>query len=344
MARTADDTMSRFSSVMKDIESGKFAPVYVLYGDEPYFTDEIVSALLRNVLSDTERDFNQTLVYGNDVTAVQVMDIARSYPVFSERRLVVVRESQLMKNLEDMKYYFEKPLESTVLALAFSGSGFDKRKAAYRLASSSGTVLESSVLKDYQVRDWILSSLSAKRLTADREAVEMLCEFCGTDLRRMNMELTKLSSALPEGQTKVTSALVEANTGISREYNVFELTKAMSRGDLMAASKVAARLGADRKTPLVVVMGVLASHFMKLLKCAAAESAGRIPDQVLAKTIGVYPSFLAEYRQAVRMYGVGRIMGAISLLKEYDRKSKTGGHGDASDSEILTELVVRLMS
>ena len=228
MAKGFQDTDSLCRELVKDACNGVFKPVYLLMGDEPYYVDMVCDAILEHCLDESEKDFNQTVCYGSDVDADTVITAARRYPMFADRQLVVVKEAQMMKGLEDLAVYCQKPLESTVLVIAMHGASADKRKSLYKTVSKMGVVVESQALRDYEVPRWIPMFYQTKGLTIAPDAAALLAEHAGTDLAKIAIETEKMLKNLPEGATNVTAADVEKNVGISRQYSIFELTKELS--------------------------------------------------------------------------------------------------------------------
>lgn len=345
MAKVSKSTAEEYAVLKREIEAHRFSPVYVLMGEEPYYVDSLVELLENNVLSESERDFNRTVFYGMDADVSDVVYTAMSYPVFSQRRLVVVRQAQMMKKQELLQSYFEAPLESTVLVLAYSGSAMDKRKSIYKKALATGVVFESLPVRDYQMPSWISTYVKSEGYDIDPDAAELLAEHCGTELKIVTMELTKLMRLLPEGNNRIDLPMVEGNTGISREFSVFELTKALSMKDVSKSYRIAHYIGLDsKKTPMVLVMGALVSHFLKILKLEALELNGRKSDLEISSATGIFRSYVGEYRLAASHFPMKKCMGIIAMLAEYDFKLKSGGAGEASDREFLMEITGRILN
>ena len=331
--------------IVADVRGGVFAPVYLLMGEEPYYPDRACAAIVENALQDHERDFNQTVFYGLDTDAMTVASEARSYPMMADRRLVVLREAQSMKTLEDLAAYCEEPLESTVLVILLHGGKVDKRKALYKNVVKNGVVLDSAALRDYEIDRWIAMYYREKGLSIAPDAALLLGESAGTDLGKIAVETDKLLKNLPEGTTTVTAADIEKNVGISRQYSVFELTRELSLHNAPKALKIAAWLGATPRFALPMATAALFNHFYRILKYGAVlRDDPRAGNDVKAKVLGVNPYFFREYDTAVQNYPLRKCMQILALIEEYDYKGKGGGAGEATQEQLLMELVSKILN
>ena len=345
MAKGFQDTDSLCWGIVNDAKSGVFKSVYLLMGDEPYYVDMVCDAILEHCLDESERDFNQTVCYGADVDADAVITAARRYPMFADRQLVVVKEAQMMKNLEDLAIYCQKPLESTVLVIAMHGASADKRKSLYKTVSKTGVVVESQALRDYEVPRWIPMYYRSKGLDITPDAAALLAEHAGTDLNKIAIETVKMMKNLPEGTTKVTATDIEKNVGISRQFSIFELTKELSLKNSAKALRIAAYIGSSAKFAMPMAVSALYTHFYRILKYSALLMQNPRPaNDQKAKVLGVNPYFFSEYDTAVRNYPVKKCMAVIALLKDYDYKGKGGDVGEATPSELMVELTARILT
>lgn len=345
MAKSTSDTGSRCREIVSEVRRGIFKPVYLLMGEEPYYIDIVCEAIIENALDESERDFNQTICYGADVTVDAVVTAARRYPMFAERQLVVVKEAQMMKNMEGLSVYCEKPLDSTVLVLCMRGASADKRKSLYKTVSKIGTVLESAAVRDYEIARWIGSFYAEKGLEIAPDAAALLGEYAGTDLGKIAVETDKLLKNLPEGTTRITVQDIEKNVGISRQFSIFELTKELSYRNAAKALRAAAYIGASPKFAMPVAVSALFTHFYRILKYEALlmHTPHPAPDQK-AKVLGVNPYFFREYDSAAANYPLKKCMAAVALLREYDFRGKGGNAGEATPEQMLTELVVKILN
>ena len=345
MAKGFQDTDSLCWGIVNDAKNGVFKSVYLLMGDEPYYVDMVCDAILEHCLDESERDFNQTVCYGADVDADAVITAARRYPMFADRQLVVVKEAQMMKNLEDLAIYCQKPLESTVLVIAMHGASADKRKSLYKTVSKTGVVVESQALRDYEVPRWIPMYYRTKGLDITPDAAALLAEHAGTDLNKISIETVKMLKNLPEGTTKVTASDIEKNVGISRQFSIFELTKELSMKNSAKALRIAAYIGSSAKFAMPMAVSALYTHFYRILKYAALLMQNQHPgNDMKAKVLGVNPYFFSEYDAAVRNYPVKKCMAVIALLKDYDYKGKGGDVGEATPAELMVELTARILT
>ena len=345
MAKGFIEVDSLCREIVKDARNGIFKPVYLLMGDEPYYVDMVCDAILEHCLDESERDFNQTVCYGADVTADAVISAARRYPMFAERQLVVVKEAQMMKSLDELAIYCQKPLESTVLVIAMHGATADKRKSLYKTVSKMGVVVDSPVLRDYEMAKWISMFYQTKGLNIAPDAAALLGEHAGTDLNKIAIETEKMLKNLPEGTTQVTASDIEKNVGISRQFSIFELTRELSMKNAEKALRIAAYLGSSAKFAMPAAVSALYTHFYRILKYGALLMRDpRSANDQKAKVLGVNPYFFAEYDTAVRNYPVKRCMAVIALLKEYDFKGKGGDVGEATPAELMVELTARILN
>ena len=343
--RNYTETDRQVRAILEDVRKGVFSPVYLLMGEEPYYPDLVCDAIVENCLQEWEKDFNETICYGADVDADTVITAARRFPMMAERQLVVVKEAQAMKSLEDLALYCQKPLDSTVLVILLHGASADKRRSLYKTALKTGVVVESAALRDYEMPQWIAQYYRERGLDIDPEAAVLLAESAGTDLGKIAVETDKLLKNLPEGSTRVSVQDIEKNVGISRQFSVFELTKALSYRDARSALRISAHIGEAPRFAMPMAVSALFTHFYRILKYGVFLSVNRPADtSAKAKLLGVNPFFMKEYDTAVRNYPLPRCMKAVSLLCDYDYKGKGGSAGEATPGELLTELVSKLLN
>ena len=323
---------NQVNSILEDVRSGIFKCVYLLMGEEPYYPDVVCDAILDNCLQDWEKDFNQIVCYGSEVDAETVITAARRFPMMAERQLVVVKEAQQMKSLEELALYCQQPLDSTVLVILMHGASADKRKALYKSVAKTGVVLESPAMRDYEMPRWIQDYYQGLGLAIHPEASALLAESAGTDLGKIVVETQKLLKNLPEGVKEISAEDIEKNIGISRQYSIFELTKCLSYRDAARALKIAGHIGEAPRFMLPMAVAPLFTHFNRILRYAAGEKPN------------VNPYFLKEYDAAVRNYPLPRCQAVISLLCEYDYKGKGGDAGEASQAQLLMELITKILN
>jgi DNA polymerase III, delta subunit len=347
MAKTSVNIDAQCAKILSDIREGRFSPLYLLMGDEPYYPELVCEAIVQHCIPTEEKDFNETVCYGGEVTAAQVVTAARRFPMMAERQLVVVKEAQQMKDIEELAFYCAEPLESTVLVILLHGASVDKRRAFYKAAQKLGVVVDSPALRDYEVPNWILSHFASRGLQIDPQAAALLAESVGTDLSTVVIETDKLTKALPEGATRVSVGDIERNVGISRQFSVFELTKELSLKNGDKALKIAVHLGNAARFAMPMAVSALFMHFNRILRYGALLERNRYPspEDKARALAGVNPYFYKEYDTAVRNYPVPKAMAAISLLCDYDYLGK-GGDGTTlvSDGELLVELTAKLLN
>lgn len=346
MAKNGINVEAQCAELISDARRGSFRKVYLLMGEEPYYPDMVCNALLESVVDEDARDFDQFVFYGSDTDADTVISAARGFSMFGGRVLVMVKEAQLMKDIERFSVYCENPLDSTVFVVCLHGATVDKRKSFYKLASKVGAVVDSPAVRDYEMPRWIQAYYSSRGLSIDPRAAQLLAESAGTDLSKIAAETEKMLKNLPEGASSVSVSDVEKNVGISRQFSIFELTGALSLKDAPSALKIASHVGNAARFAMPMAVSAIFGHFYKILKCEAYLQANGYADPATkARILGVNPYFLKEYDRAMANYPIRKTMAVISLLNDYDFKGKGGDIGpDTPPGEILTELVTRILN
>jgi len=352
MTKQTSDSAAEFRAIKGDILAGKIAPVYLLFGKEHYYLDELCKLLMDKVLPPEERDFGQIVFFGADTTAEKVVSAARQFPMMISRQLVVVKEAQMLQKIENIGVYFEGIMPSTVLVICYktpndptkTSKNIDKRSSFYKQAVKCGVVFESNPVPDYKMGRAIENFIEEKGLKIAPDAAQMLAEFAGTDLQKIALEVDKLLKLLPDGASKISARDIEENVGMSRDYSVFELTKALSVKDSAKCFRIVHFFGeSPKRFPLVMTLASLSGHFIKILRFHALLQAGTPRGEILSQ-LGINPYFASEYDTAIRNYPVKQTMRVIALLKEYDRKSKSNLRGDASDGDLLQELICKILA
>ncbi|MCR4571846.1 MAG: DNA polymerase III subunit delta [Bacteroidales bacterium] len=345
MAKTSVNIAQQCKEIIDSVKAGRFAPVYLLMGDEPYYPELVCQAIIDNCLQDFEKDFNETICYGPDVSASQIVTTARRFPMMAERQLVVVKEAQQMKGLEDLAVYCAEPLESTVLVLLMHKASADKRKSLYKSVQKAGVVVDSPAIRDYEISNWISSYYNSRGLRIEPQAAALLGESAGTELSVIAAETEKLLRNLPEGCTEVRVEDVEKNVGISRQYSIFELTRELSLKNAAKALKIATHIGTAAKFAMPMAVSALYTHFYRLLKYEAALAKDpRMGQQERAAVLGVNPFFLREYDAAVRNYPVPSAMKVIAMLCEFDYLGKGGDGAATTPDQLLVELTAKILN
>jgi DNA polymerase III subunit delta len=332
-----------YQQILAQLKKKEFAPVYFLHGSEPFFIDTISNFIEENALSDSERSFNQIILYGKDTGHLTVIDNARRYPMMSKYQVVIVKEAQQMNDLKELDKYLEKPLDSTILVLCHKHKKFNTNTKFGKLLAKQGVVFESKKLYDNQVPDWIQGQLKFQGHRIANDAAELMAEYLGTDLSVVMHELTKLTLHVEKG-TEITTAHVEEFTGISREYNIFELQKALSTRDSAKTGRIIQNFIANpKRNSLIMVTSSLGNYFTKVYQLHFLKNAR---DSEVQEALNLRSSWaVREYRQAMRNFPLPKTEAIIGILKEYDLKSKGVGFNTVGkkEGELLKEMIFRIL-
>jgi DNA polymerase-3 subunit delta len=333
---------TNFKQVMEDLKNRVFKSMYLIMGEETYFIDQISNYLQNNLLPESDRTFNQIIFYGKDTDVLNIISAARKYPMMATHNVVIIKEAQSLKNIEQLLHYVEKPLASTILIINYKYKNLDKRTALYKSIMSKGLVFESNKIYEDQIPAWIEKYLKGKGYSIELNASMMLVEFLGNDLSKIAGELDKLIITLPQNQKKITPEHVESNIGISKEYNNFELQKALILKDDLKAYRIAIYFGDNQKnTPFAVTIASLYYFFSKLIAFHYLKDASR---NEIASELKINPYFLNDYIQGYKVYPIDKSLKIISVLREYDLKSKGIGNYSATPGDLLKELIFRILN
>jgi len=340
----APDTLEQFKSIKSRILGGTFSPFYLLMGEEPYYVDKVLELITEQALEPFERDFNQYTLYATDTTTREITDICSRFPMMAQRQLVIVKEAQSLKKTEELIPYLENPVATTVLVLCFNGKNADKRTSFYKTATKYGCIFESAKLSEEGVPKWIEQYLKSFGKSIDGDAAMLIAECAGNDLRKIVLEVDKLIKSLPEKSVNITAADVEKIIGISREFNITELTNAIAYGNAAKAFKIAYYFGESPKQyPLPKTLGFLFFFFWKLEQIHAYTLQSSRPSlQEAASQAGLYYRTATSYIAAAQRYPLRKTMRIISSLKECDMKSKSNSRGSATEGELLIELLGKI--
>ncbi|GGH76618.1 MAG: DNA polymerase III subunit delta [Bacteroidetes bacterium] len=329
-----------FEAIQSELNKKIYRPIYFLMGEEPYFIDAIVDRIEEEVLDESERGFNQSVLYGKDVSAQDIISEAKRFPMMSDKQVVVVKEAQHIRNIEDLKSYAEQPQPSTVLVIAYKYKKLDKRKALAKVLAKSHVLFESKKLYDNQVADWVSNMIREGGYKVSPKAVALLTEFVGSDLGRMNQEIEKLMLVVPKGG-EISADVIERNIGISKDYNNFELQKALGEGDILKANKIVHYFAQNPKdNPLVVTISLVFSFFTKVM--IVHSHPGKSPQEI-AGALRVNPYFAKDYLQAAKRYNMNKCLRIVGYIREADGRSKGLGGGDISHEDILRELLFKIL-
>ena len=332
-----------FEEICRDIVAKKFQPVYILMGEEPFFMDRITDLLPENVLSESEKDFNQMIMYGADTDAAMIINAARRFPMMSEYQLVVVREAQLVRDIELLTNYVKSPLKSTVLVINYKYKTLDRRKTLASATDKTGILFESKKIPDYKMPAFIVSFMQQRSIGIDPKAAQMLSDFLGNDLSRLNKELDKLALILPEKVAKrITPELIEQNIGISKEYNNFELIKALAVKDVLKANRIAQYFEKNPKSnPIQMTLPVIFNYFSNLLICYYTKDRS---ETGIMTALGLRGTFqVKDYMTGLRNYPAMKVFNLISDIRTTDARSKGVENTSVSDADLLKELLYKIL-
>ena len=328
-----------FEAVMRDLKAGVFAPVYLLMGEEGYYTDQICDYIANHALRPEEQDFNQTVVFGADVTSGQVADMAKRFPMMAERQVVIVKEAQNLKNWDRLEAYMEKPQPTTVLVICYKNGSVDGRKKIVAKAQKVGVVFESKKLRDYQLAGFIESYLKTQKVTIDNKSAQMVAEAIGADLSRLVSELDKVILSLPVDDRRVTPDVVERQIGVSKEYNGYEFRDAIARRDILKVNKIVKYFNSNPKTgSAFMLIPVLFSYFQNLMLAYYAPN--RNNEDSVAQFLDLRAGWAAkEYVLGTKNYSGKKVMQIIEKIRETDAKSKGLDNPNTPIGDLIKELV-----
>ena len=332
---------SNYDEIISDLNKRIFKPVYFLAGEEPYYIDLLTDYIECNVLTEEEKSFNQIVIYGEDTTVPAIIETSRRFPMMASHQVVIIKEAQSVKKIEDLIIYVEKPMPSTILVINYKYKVVDKRTKFYKALEAHALYFESARLRDYQVPAWIERYLMARGIRTDPSASAMLTEYLGTDLHKIANELEKLIITLPQGKPVITSSLIEKNIGISKDYNNFELQKAIGEKNVLKANMIVHYFADNPKdNPITLSIASLFSYFSKLLTYHYLTDKSK---NNVAAALKVNPYFVRDYEESAAKYNVSKTVRVISLFRTYDMKSK--GYGDVSSEpgDLLKELVFKIL-
>lgn len=351
MAKQATETGPLAAKIESDIRKGDIKPFYLLFGKEHYYIDRICNLIMEHALPAEERDFGQMIYYGVDTTPEEIVSHARQFPMMVSRQVIVVKEAQGLKGVEKIDAYFDKLMPTTVLVICYktpadsNAKNIDKRTKFYKRAGEVGVVLECEPVKEWKITGWIEDFVRNEGFTMEEGAADMIAEACGTSLSKIALAVDKLGKALAGGSRHITCKAIEDNVGMSREYSAFELAGALCEKDAAKAYRISNYFGENSKRfPIQMVGAALSSQFLKMLRYHAC-AAQRMDEATMAATLGLNPFIMRrDYGRYARNYPLKSCMKAVAILKEFDYRSKSNARGEASDGDLLVELVSRLLA
>jgi DNA polymerase III subunit delta len=330
-----------FEEIMSDLKNRIYKPVYFLAGEEPYYIDLITNYIEEKVLPEAEKAFNQMVLYGEDTTMPSIIETSRRFPMMSNHQVIIVKEAQSLKKIDDLVFYLEKPLQSTILVFNYKYKLLDKRTKLYKMIDSSAVYFESNRLRDYQVPPWIERYLMVKGIKTEPNASAMLTEYLGTDLHKIVNELDKLLINLPPGKQIITNELIEKNIGISKDYNNFELQKAVGEKNILKANMIVHYFADNpRDNPINLTIASLFSYFTKVLTYHYLTDKSK---NNVAAVLKINPFFVRDYETTAAKYSIKKTVEIIGLLRIYDMKSKGFGDLSSAPGDLLKELVYKIL-
>lgn len=328
--------------IIKELRNKQFRPIYYLMGEEPYYIDKISEYIATTILTEAEKEFNQTILYGSETDIATVITTAKRYPMMSEHQVIIVKEAQNLKNIDDLCYYLQKPLTSTILVLCHKNGVLDRRKKVTSLIEKCGILYESKKIKESQLPNFIANYLKKKGITIEPKSAEILSEFVGADLSRLTGELEKLIITLPQGQVRITPEQIEKNIGISKDYNNFELKSALIEKNIFKANQIIKYFEENPKSnPLQMTLSLLFNFFSNLM---LAYYAPQKTEQGIAMQLNLRNTWQSkEYLIAMQRYSGVKVMKIIEEIRYSDAKSKGVGNASQTNGEILKELVYKIL-
>jgi DNA polymerase-3 subunit delta len=330
-----------YEQILTELRKKVYQPVYFLMGEESYYIDLISDFIQNNVLDEGEKEFDQTIVYGKDTDISAIINAAKRYPMMAKYQVLIVKEAQLIKSWDDLVYYLQNPLKSTILVFCYKYGTPDKRKKWFQDLGKTGIVYESVKLRDYEIGNWITKYTKSKNVAIDEKAIVMLSEYLGTDLSKLVNELDKLILTKPVDMPRITPDLVEKNIGISKDFNVFELQAALVNRDALKANRII-RYFADNKkaNPLVLVFAQLFKFFSDLMLYHY------LPDKsqgAVASELKINPYFVKDYQKAAQTFGAWKTMNIISFIRETDARYKGIDNPSTDEGDLLKELIFKIL-
>ena len=330
-----------YNDIFKELKNKIYKPIYFLQGEEPYFIDRITEYIQKNVLTEAEKSFNQTVLYGKDTTVEDVINTARRFPMMANNQVVIVKEAQHLSDLKPLIHYVNNPQKSTILVINYKYKTLDGRSKLNKVLKDNTVFFTSKKIPEYKMSQWISKYLSTKNVNISDDASVLLAEYLGNDLNKITHELEKLFLTLPSTKEKITPADIEKNIGISKDYNVFELNKALADKNILKANQIINHFGKNpSENPLPMVIGTLYYFFSKVLGYHFSKHKD---ERKLASTLKINPKMVWQYKKAAQKYDPNKLARIIGYLREYDLKSKGMNNVGTPDGELLRELVFKIL-
>ncbi len=330
-----------FDQILSDIKNRVYKPVYFLMGEEPYFIDKITDLIASSVLEESQKPFNLNILYGKDTDVSTIDSTARRFPMGADFNLVIVKEAQNITEIDKLNFYAQNPLQSTLLVIAYKYKKLDKRKKLYKTIQKNGVLFEAKKIYDNQVPRWIQNYLNNRNCSIEPSAGIMLTEYLGSDLAKISHELDKLLITLPKGESRITADHVETNIGISKEFNNFELMKALAKKNVLKANRIILYFGQNQKVNNINM--TISSLFYFFSKVLAIHFMRNESNASIAKALQIPPFFMGDYQIASKNYTRSKVVEIISILREYDLKSKGYNNPSVPADELLQEMIFKIL-
>ena len=328
-----------FQDIMKDLKARRFSPIYILMGEEAYYIDQITNYIAENVLTPAEQDFNLNTCFGADVSAVQVTDMAKRFPMMAEYQVVIVKEAQNIHSLDELEKYLKNPAKTTILVWCHKNGKIDARKKVISLAEVHGVVFESKKLKEYQLTGFMQNYLAAKKITIEPKATQMMADHIGADLSRLTSELDKVALSLSENDKRITPDIVEKEVGVSKNFNTFELRDAIVNRNVFKANQIVNYFISNPKAgSLYSFLPLLFSYFQNLM--IVFYSPNNKSESDIAQILGLKNNWGAkEYIIGMRNYSARKTMDIIAKIREVDAKSKGLNNVSTGAGDLMKEVI-----
>jgi len=330
----------KYQDIIQQIDNKIFSPVYFLMGEETFYIDKISDHISKNVLSEEEKEFNQTTLYGKDIDIATIISEAKQFPFGATHRVVIIKEAQDIRSIEKLESYLDQPSPSTILVICYKYKKVDKRKSFGKNLSKKSVLFEGKKLYDNQIPDWIKTHVQELGYAIDNKSCRILTEYLGSDLSKISNETSKLILNLEKGES-ITPKIIEENIGISKDFNIFELQQALGGKDILKSNRIIKHFTENPKNhPFVLTISSLFSYFQKIMIYQNLKDKSK---NNAASKLGVNPFFVSQYQTAARNYSMSKLFKIFTYLKEYDLKSKGLGNPSTPEGELLKELTFKIL-
>ncbi len=330
-----------YTDILHNLKNKIYKPIYFLMGEETYYIDLITDYIINNVLTDAEKAFNQTIIYGKDSDVTNIIHAASRFPMMANNQVIVVKEAQNLKKIEDLVHYAEKPLKSTILVINYKYKTLDKRKKLYKVLKETGVIVEFKKKYENEIPAWIDSYIKNKNVKIEPSASILLAEYLGVQLSKISNEIDKLILTLPKDKNIITRELIEKNIGISKDYNVFELQKALGKKNILKSNRIINYFADNQKDHnITMIISLLHSYFVKVLNYHFIKD--KSPRNVAA-VLKINPYFISDYKVAANNYNINKLFKIISYFRIYDLKAKGVDNLNTNAGELLKELIYKIL-